>query len=343
MNFSSLVFTIFVLISVTTSSNVTKIPWDQANNPFNFPTVQSIKFDILPLNGTARNRPWTGYHWPSREGGIAQQWQLKRRASITGLKTFNQFERMTRNEKLRLSPAEKLDLILGDYSYYYTNWELRNNPVDSVNWAGVCDGLAMASMNLEQPSSTTVRNRYNQEIPLTTSDIKAFASWYFARVHRGTIYWVGQRCDRNRRSNDPCWDVNPGAFHVILANHIGYQKRMFLMDNTKGKEVWNYPVFEYWSRILNSRTYPNGSIRYRMQTTIKHGRTTQPHMNPIPSEGQYTQRTFSYYLDVNPYGEITGGEWISDQHPDFLWYRPFENFLGNFSFLNNLVRKIHNP
>lgn len=343
MKLSLYLFTSFMSISVASSQIVTFIPWDQANNPHNFPTVQSVKFDILPLSGTARNRPWTGYHWPSREGGIAQQWQLKRRASLNDLKSFDQFENMSRNEKLRLSPAEKLDLILGDYSYYYTNWELRNNPLSSVKWAGVCDGLAMASMNLEQPSTVTVRNRFNQEIPLATSDIKAIASWYFARIHRGRIYWIGQRCDRDRRSNDPCWDVNPGAFHVILANHIGYEKRMFLMDNTKGKEVWNYPVFEYRSQIQNSRRYSDGSVRYRMQTTIKHGRTTQPHMNPIPSEGKYTQRTFSYYLNVSKNGDVIGGVWISDQHPDFLWYRDFEGFTGNLGFLNNVVTKINNP
>ncbi|MBI4042648.1 MAG: hypothetical protein HY391_04125, partial [Deltaproteobacteria bacterium] len=40
-------------------------------------------------------------------------------------------------------------------------------------------------------------------------------------------------------------DINPSAFHLILANLIGVLKRSFVVDKDFGPEVWNHPVHQY--------------------------------------------------------------------------------------------------
>lgn len=314
------------------------IPWDSANNPRNFPTVRNLHFDSLPLSGTATVKPWAGYHWPARKGGIAYQWQQGKRASVNNLKSYSQVQSMSWSEKQRLSPSEKLDILLGDFNYGITKWVLRNNPSNSEKWSGICEGTAMASMLFQQPSPIRMRNTYGQEIPLYTSDLKAFTSWYMARVHKSRIYWVGKRCEQTLR-NDPCWDVNPGAFHAILTNHIGINKQVFLMDNTKTREVWNYPVYNFRSTILERKNMPYGHMRYRIRTTLQHGGSVQPHTGTISSDQNAKWRNFEYFVDVNDRGEIYGGQWVSNKHPDFVWYKPFQRFQGRLEFLNQVIKK----
>lgn len=339
---TSKIFVVFFTALFSTcllAENAERIPWDSANNPQNFPTVRNLKFESLPLKGRTNVTPWAGYHWPSQKGGIANQWQNNRRATLNNLKSYNQIQSMSMAEKYKLSPAEKLDIILGDYNYSITKWVLNRNPVNSVDWAGICEGTAMASMLFKQPKPITLINQYNQHIPLYTSDMKAFVSWYMARVSKGRIYWIGKRCEQNRR-NDPCWDVNPGAFHAVLANHVGVRKEIFLMDNTRTKAVWNYPVFEFDSKIKSVKDLPYGNRRYHIRTKLKHGGSVLPHTNLIDSIRYARTRTFDYYVDVNDMGNITGGEWISKNHPDFLWYKAFDSFKGRLSFLNQFIDKV---
>ncbi|RYZ79577.1 MAG: hypothetical protein EOP04_27490, partial [Proteobacteria bacterium] len=51
-----------------------------------------------------------------------------------------------------------------------------------------------------------------------------------------------------------CNDTNAGAFHLVLANKLGLQKKSFGVDITRGAEVWNQAAAFYSSRVLNSFT-----------------------------------------------------------------------------------------
>lgn len=308
--------------------------WDSYNNPFLFPDVQTTSFELLPKSGATTWVPWAGYHWPGQKGGIALRWKEGKRAPFNQLKSYEQIQLLSENEIDRLSPAEKLDLLFGDYNYSVTKWVLKNNPYNSVKWAGICEGTALASMHLNQPEKIRMRNQYNQIIPLNVSDLKAYASWYMARMNKERLYFIGLRC--NKRFNDPCTDVNPGAFHVVLGNLIGLKKKTFLMDDTKGAAVWNYPIYSYKSKVLKRSWINNGIERLQIETKVVFGGSVLPHDNKIDSKRFMRQRIFQYNLDLDYQGNIIGGNWLSQRHPDFLWYRPFSGFKGKYSFLNDL-------
>jgi hypothetical protein len=50
-------------------------------------------------------------------------------------------------------------------------------------------------------------------------------------------------------------------------------------------------------------------------------------MNNSPADDQFDTLILNYDLEIDPSGEIIGGEWLQHSHPDFLWvvsedYRP---------------------
>ena len=51
-----------------------------------------------------------------------------------------------------------------------------------------------------------------------------------------------------------CRGINPGAFHIILANKIAIRDEGFIADVTRDLEVWNQAVFGYRSKVISERT-----------------------------------------------------------------------------------------
>ena len=56
---------------------------------------------------------------------------------------------------------------------------------------------------------------------------------------------IGSVCSSGEPTDPSCYDVNPAALHVVMANYIGLQGRGFYMDVDPTYEKWNQPVFAY--------------------------------------------------------------------------------------------------
>ncbi len=192
------------------------------------------------------------------------------------------------------------------------------------------------------------------EITFYPSDIKALSSYLWA-TSRVNSRFIGGRCNKKeprttangRVKDEDCFDTNPGAWHKVVVNQIGQSKRSFVMDATFDYEVWNQPVYSYKYSYFNPRTLQ--PVKTLKEATEPYGfrgdKFAKERKNPdaksivgISMEVTYivetqptksltdssrhdakTSVTYEYDLELDRKGDIIGGEWYTNAHPDFLW------------------------
>jgi hypothetical protein len=206
---------------------------------------------------------------------------------------------------------------------------------------------------MDAPMKTVSTKAANGVTPLAfyPHDIKALASLLWAKVSYAT-YSIGGRCDskspkkdENGRIIEPqCFDDNPATWHLVVTNRLGRQKKSFVMDATFDYEVWNQPVFSYAYSYFNpqtgeeTETLSKAVIELAEYTKDKFGKYRSPaaryvvgvamdvsyivESNPSQCEDEKSlQRTvrYMYDLELSDTKDIIGGEWYTNNHPDFVW------------------------
>ena len=258
-----------------------------------------------------------------------------------------------------LSAAEKYDILVDDPAMTLTErmWAAgkshQEGPAGRVpGWAGLCDGWSPASIMTPNPRrSVTLTSASGLRITFNPSDIKALASLAWAKA-RPKIKQVGKRCtathpreDAHGRVLDPvCFDVNPATWHVGVVHQIGVEKRSFVFDATYDQQVWNYPIYAYNYSYFNPQTFRTSKSMEGMAVRVRdfnidkfrkyrssnanfvigvamdltYAIPTQPSSNPVRGSKFHTVK-YVYDLEVDKEGNIVGGEWYSNFHPDFIW------------------------
>jgi hypothetical protein len=225
------------------------------------------------------------------------------------------------------------------------------------SWMGICHGWAPASYILKRPENKIqVMAADNQtKINFYPADIKALASLLWANT-RTSVNFMGGRCgdkepkldeDNGRLISKDCFDTNPGLWHMAIVNHVGSLKKSFVLDATFDYEVWNQPIISYNYTYFNPETRKHvesieeARVLYEdyKSDKFKKYRTVKPHsVIGIAMEVVYSVETtpyqkdsddesddmaqsafYLYDLELNSEGEIVGGEWFQNAHPDFLW------------------------
>ncbi|MDK2123900.1 hypothetical protein [Parachitinimonas caeni] len=229
----------------------------------------------------------------------------------------------------------------------------RNGKVEG--WMGLCHGWAPAAYMLPRPKNTiTVTSANGTKVKLFPSDIKAMGTMLWANSSPSSRF-IGGRCnakdpakDTNGRIQDQnCFDNNPGTWHQAVVNQIGVSKRSFVLDATYDYEVWNQPVLGYSYTYFNPQTgkafttakeamiaranYTNDKFaKYRsangvnvvgVRMTLSYIVETEPSQASVdsPSRDAITNVSYMYDLELDANGNIIGGEWYTNRHPDFLW------------------------
>jgi hypothetical protein len=225
------------------------------------------------------------------------------------------------------------------------------------HWMGLCHGWAPASLNEPRPVKTIEAKAAsgNGTIHLYPTDLKGLSTLAWAK-NDAHEHLVGGRCGSKNPRKDPetgrlldqdCFDVNPGLWHLAIINQIGLVKRGFVIDATYDYEVWNQPVFSYEISYFNPQTgapsetatealvrmseftkdkfakFRKGNagsvvgvkmtIKYVAETSASHSKTDSPENDRLVST------TYTYDLEISTRGDIVGGEWYQNAHPDFLW------------------------
>ncbi|PNQ53801.1 peptidase, partial [Vibrio agarivorans] len=233
-------------------------------------------------------------------------------------------------------------------SYYESNGHVER-------WMGLCHGWAAAAYMLPRPQKTVlVPDAKGELIKFYPSDIKALGTLLWAEAPFDSKF-IGGRCniknpekDSNGRVIDPnCHDNNPASWHLSVLNQLGISERSLIMDATFDYQVWNQPLLGYQVQYFDPQTHRSSSnlsevviplqnyrddkfSEYRasnaeyvvgVKMTVDYMVETNPtHRNSdSPNYDGVTRVTYFYDLELDVNGNVIGGEWYQNRHPDFLW------------------------
>lgn len=314
----------------------------------------NTRFSDLPLEGSVESskRLWSGDHWAINRGIINRRWNTPTQEGFdTPSYTKEELLLMSQEEISLLAPSEKYDLLMGHYDYPLKKEVAgKSNPV-AVYWEGIGNGWASASSNHDEPLPKVVSNPDGLMIPFGSSDIKALLSYYYAFASKlpPTLH-LGVRCPVNETSGpdaEKCGDdLSPASFHIVLTNKIGLRKESFLADIDRFYEVWNHPIQAYRSEVKEKLPASEGSPAgteetLRIKTRISYIDESEGN-SWEPIKGSYRQvtsnRVYNYDLHLDKAGEILGGEWRSNDRPDFIWVmQAVQVFEGQFENLVKLL------
>ena len=240
---------------------------DSYNDPGALEPDFERTFQALPLAGKASKTPWTDSYWPKNKGGISYRWQTGE-AHTYQSPDRERAQQMSAEEIARLSPSEKYDLYVGSYEYPLTTKIKSENRATESAWQGLCHGWTPAAIHFQEPAPVTGVNPDGIEVRFGSSDIKALLTYFQGEVVR--TQYAGRNLDFGAetrsfgsecRSNNPrfaqCYDANPGAFHITLANYVGLRKQAFGIDATTTYEKWNQPVYQYDSQVMGRQPIQN--------------------------------------------------------------------------------------
>lgn len=226
-------------------------------------------------------------------------------------------------------------------------------------WMGICHGWAPAAFMVQRPQKTVEATAADgrTKIKFYPSDMKALSSLLWANTNPRTRF-IGGRCNVKDPAKDTigrikdtgCRDTNAGTWHLAIVNQIGKAKRSMVLDATYDYEVWNQPVYGYSYSYFNPKTnrstsalgdarvavadFPEDKFKaYRAAGTthivgiamdVKWVVETYPSHNTTDSASRdaISGARYLYTLELDAAGNIVGGEWLQNAHPDFLWTPP---------------------
>jgi hypothetical protein len=327
--------------------------WNNWNNPYKMDANFQSDLNLLPTTGelSSGGLAWPGSYWPNNKGSIAWRWTAKKPNPFK-YESPSMYEatQMTPAQINELSPAEKYDMYVGRYDYPTVARLFKAHRKGEAIWHGICHGVAPASLHHKEPKTVTVTNADGIKIKFYASDVKALLANHYAKISDTGIIQVGKRCFVGgkfpfARKAAGCKDVNPGAFHIIVANKLGISKTGFVADLDRYKAVWNHPAISFKTKIIStvslSKRSPKTAVkRVKIHTDVTYQASVDPQKEAIIGtvNAKFDTRKYEYYLDLNSKGQILGGEWISKQRPDFMWTKVKDEFKGHWSKLEEIYK-----
>lgn len=239
------------------------------------------------------------------------------------------------------------------------------------SWMGICHGWAAAAIMEPRPQKSIEVSSFEGglQVKLNPSDIKGLVSYSWA-TNRVRTVTLGSRCNKKDPARDEqgrikdseCFDLNPSTWHIVVTHMVGLNKRSFVMDATYDYEVWNQPVVGYSYTYFNPETRKSEK-QLELATVTRENFTKDPYAKYRAAEARsfvgvsmrvgYVTETmasdaqndssqqdairwvnYDYDLELDANGNIIGGEWYLDSHPDFVWNpkkgdRPLSSFDKN--------------
>jgi len=299
---------------------------DPTNDPRSVDPDFTMRLAALPWSGRLEREPWSDTYWPENQGGISYRWQ--RREAFGRLLAPDELVQMDPVDISKLSPSEKYDLFAGSHEWGLTQRVRSETGPDEASWTGYCHGWAPASLQFEEPQPVTVTNDDGIEIRFGSADIKALLTYFTGQVipttHSTDVLpfgvaprGIGSQCGNGRADLPQCYDVNPGALHVLLGNQVGLRGHGFVMDVDPTYEKWNQPVYAYASEQLTRRAPSPGAAEGAVEevvvaTTVSWGQEIEPMWDPVVGthHQETTDRRYLYTLELDASGDVVGGQWL---------------------------------
>lgn len=326
----------------------------------NFLTFQKLGLYNRRLESNNISSHWASGFFPNWFGGIAGRWQD---SNVTLLiRTFLGYGVPDSREILevlkestasagkrdflfKLSPAEKYDLIHGDYSFTATKSVMattHNSQAMQPFWFGICNGMAAASKMHEEPFRTVdVINPNGFRIRFHPNDVKALLGLALAEVSHWTE--LGTRCNVNGPEAEGC-RVNAGAFFLATMNRIALARDAFIVDGFSGTRKQFYLFDAVRVEVLKKPTPVSELKAWAVPTPVKQLAEVRFTMDLVSTllgdkeggypdeaakrEGFYKKvgrvvvpRVLDAVLALDEHGEVIGGSWLgSEDVPDVIFF-----------------------
>jgi len=296
-----------------------------------------------------KDAPWGSYYFPYVDGGIANRWQtneggsyrtLNRNVSGRSLppeKVLLKIKALSQSEINSLSAAEKFDIYMGYYDFRTTEIELKQRGpqgrIEHEGWEGFCNGRNAASVGVPEPQQAIdVVNDDGIEVRFEIIDLKALASASFFYVELYAQIGNPTR-DRAAQLDNP---PDAGLFDIALRSYLAVGHRPFMFDIHEGHEIWNSTIIGY--KRKTSRKLPleetdwdnieNPEIAYKIKVDLElyyHEEISLEDANTVTRDRiangwMNLKKNYSYYLYIDEFKKIRGGQFIGNQGPDFLWF-----------------------
>jgi hypothetical protein len=294
--------------------------------------------DRLPEEGVLDEKdfPWAEARFPFADGALLDRYQredlptvdryTRRPLTLDEIKALSPARRT--EELSKLSPAEIFDIARGFTATYPLTNELRriiSKPHAERDFAELDEkmsfGWAAAATSFPEPAQRTdFKVRFPEGTEATFSigsaDVKGLAAYYYGvKVpNLVKIVKIGSRC--HGPADVRCHRIDPASFHILLTNSIKRTGKSFVADINPSSAVEYRPIVGYSSSV---RAAEDG-FGYIVTTTVRYAKRRLPAAKPygffnLDSENE----TYRYLLETDRKHEITGGHWISDRHPEFVW------------------------
>jgi hypothetical protein len=332
----------FLFFSFSTSNSFAE-RWNAMNDPSIMAPDYVFNFYSLPTSGHLDSQPWSETYWASKKGSINIRWNQNEPEGF-GYKspTREEAKRMTRAQLSSLSPSEKYDLFMGHYDYPLKN-EVKGIASPFAKWwSGLCDGWSLAALQYAEPQPVDRVNPDGIVIPFGSSDIKGLMSYAAARHFNVETHQVGGRCSGVGRilSNPSCADINAGSLHLVFTNQIGIRKQGFVSEIDPGNQIWNQATYAYDYQVLGSAKQEAGVAGVRIRANLYYADELEySSWEPVvgTDKNMNGKLEMDYILDLDSSGNVIGGRFISDVHPDFVWlptnHLEFKDYLDGINQL----------
>jgi hypothetical protein len=309
----------------------------------------------LPVSNKVITEAWSGDYWAWRFGGISARYgkmDTRWRKYNVSISLYSQPEDYLNNKNRTdfaeyvnkfYSPAEKYDLLVGDYNFTLTraNKEYgKSLGRDVPSWPGMCHGLAPASYMVPTPSRDVNLTAADGKTVLLflPDDIKALATQYWAQI-KYPNRMIGQRIGY----------INPASFFILLTNYIGRYKLNASFAPYRDSEIWNFALSGYDAKYLNLITNKEGNYN-KTRLTLNEAKfggnfttslaksapkttnyivgvnlkveyidfITARHVNASPPR-RVRSYDFSLALFLDKRNQIISGVWTSRKKPSYVW------------------------
>ena len=328
-------------------------PWSDTYWPMNEGVLGS-RYGSLGFMKGMRN--WRGYadHIRSTGNTLKDIYDRGDRAEISTLSPSEKYDLLigTLTDGSQISQNGYLTPRMWEEGRTYVDGK-----GDVESWMGICQGWSAAAIMMPRPATTLMVMGADGKTPLTfyPSDLKGLASFLWAYgIYENNF--IGGRCnakdvrrddETGRILDEECFDLNPANFHVALINQIGVAGRSMVLDATFDYEVWNQPIYSYRYSYVNPQTgketenlkeatvsredftedrfkrFRSNRARSYVGVVLEltYAVETLPTQNGFDAPKFDSMQTVSYIydLELDKDGNIIGGEWYLDAHPDFLW------------------------
>lgn len=261
------------------------------------PTGLNRNFEVLPLSAAVpqKKTPWADTNWPTPKGGMTWRWKAP-----AGKQAYGEYKHPSKTKIMKmkpaeldkLSPAEKYDVLIGNFDFPLAQAQTAEFiGGESPWWAGKCEGWSAAALHYAEPKAVVVKGPSGISVPFGSSDVKALLSFYMGdyelialtgsdhlegeyedQVAMSKKLWsdVGEICEEV--GSKECDDVPADIFHLVLANKIGLKGEGFIIDvwNHHEIEPRNYfqPAFKYESEIVATNVTSTGrTLRLKTKVT----------------------------------------------------------------------------